>query len=183
MFLGRLGDARAARTALLEAVRVDEAAFGLAAAQTLADVAELAAVSPPTEAAPLWSRAGESADAKTAARALIALGEAQASAGDRPGAAGFYRSRRDPAKGPCDAVNTAGCCMTKLTVAGNDLTPWDQDLVMSLRGPIRMKQFATYFTHGVRNGSRLRADIYHASDATQIVDMVDSFFEQELSAA
>jgi tetratricopeptide (TPR) repeat protein len=91
MFLGRQGDARAARTALLEAVRVDEAAFGPAAAQTLADVAELAAVYPPTEAAPLWSRAAESADAKTAARALIALGVAQASAGDHPGASGYYR--------------------------------------------------------------------------------------------
>jgi hypothetical protein len=60
------------------------------------------------------------------------------------GAAGFYHSRRDPAKGPCDAVNTAGCCMTKLAVPSSDLTPWDQDLVMSLRGPIRLKQFATY---------------------------------------
>jgi tRNA-dihydrouridine synthase B len=47
----------------------------------------------------------------------------------------------------------------------------------------KMKQFATYFTHGVRNGSRLRAEIYHAADAAQIVDLVDSFFEQELSAA
>ncbi len=60
------------------------------------------------------------------------------------GAAGFYRSRRDPTTGPCDAVNTAGCCMTKLTIAGNDLTPWDEDLIMSLRGPLVLKQFATY---------------------------------------
>lgn len=29
----------------------------------------------------------------------------------------------------------------------------------------KMKQFATYFTHGVRNGSRLRAEIYHPSPA------------------
>src|SRR6202140_3192869 len=35
----------------------------------------------------------------------------------------------------------------------------------------KMKQFATYFTHGVRNGSRLRADIYHASQAPQILDL------------
>jgi hypothetical protein len=60
------------------------------------------------------------------------------------GAAGFYRSRRDPTTGPCDAVNTAACCMTKLSIAGNDLTPWDGDLIMSLRGPIELKQFATY---------------------------------------
>jgi hypothetical protein len=44
-----------------------------------------------------------------------------------------------------------------------------------------MKQFATYFTHGVRNGSRLRADIYHASEAAEILDLVDEFFERELA--
>ena len=47
----------------------------------------------------------------------------------------------------------------------------------------KMKQFATYFTHGVRNGSRLRADIYHASSTQQILDLVDAFFERELDAA
>jgi tRNA-dihydrouridine synthase len=46
----------------------------------------------------------------------------------------------------------------------------------------KMKQFATYFTHGVRNGARLRADIYHAHDAAQILDLVDAFFERELAA-
>jgi hypothetical protein len=44
----------------------------------------------------------------------------------------------------------------------------------------KMKQFATYFTHGVRNGSKLRADIYHLHDASGILDMVDAFFEREL---
>jgi nifR3 family TIM-barrel protein len=47
----------------------------------------------------------------------------------------------------------------------------------------KMKQFATYFTHGVRNGSRLRAEIYHASDPAAILDCVDAFFEKELNAA
>ena len=46
----------------------------------------------------------------------------------------------------------------------------------------KMKQFATYFTHGVRNGSRLRVDIYRAADSRQILDTVDSFFERELEA-
>ena len=45
----------------------------------------------------------------------------------------------------------------------------------------KMKQFATYFTHGVRNGSKLRADIYHAHDAESILGMVDAFFERELA--
>ncbi|HLH41319.1 MAG TPA: tRNA dihydrouridine synthase DusB [Bryobacteraceae bacterium] len=47
----------------------------------------------------------------------------------------------------------------------------------------KMKQFATYFTHGVRNGSRLRAEIYHASDPAAILNCVDAFFEKELNAA
>jgi nifR3 family TIM-barrel protein len=46
----------------------------------------------------------------------------------------------------------------------------------------KMKQFATYFTHGVRNGAKLRAEIYHAHDAARILDLVDAFFERELAA-
>ena len=41
----------------------------------------------------------------------------------------------------------------------------------------KMKQFATYFTHGVRNGARLRADIYQARDARGDPGLVDAFFE------
>jgi len=44
----------------------------------------------------------------------------------------------------------------------------------------KMKQFATYFTHGVRNGSKLRAEIYRATQASQILDQVDAFFQREL---
>lgn len=40
----------------------------------------------------------------------------------------------------------------------------------------KMKQFATYFTHGIQNGSKLRATIYHANEPRQILDMVDAFF-------
>src|SRR5690348_8711172 len=36
----------------------------------------------------------------------------------------------------------------------------------------KMKQFATYFTHGVRHGSQLRARIYHVHEATAILDLV-----------
>lgn len=45
----------------------------------------------------------------------------------------------------------------------------------------KMKQFATYFTHGVRNGSKLRVEIYKMTDAAQILDLVDAFFERELA--
>jgi tRNA-dihydrouridine synthase B len=47
----------------------------------------------------------------------------------------------------------------------------------------KMKQFATYFTHGVRNGARLRADIYHAAEAERILELVDEFFGREAAAA
>jgi tRNA-dihydrouridine synthase len=40
----------------------------------------------------------------------------------------------------------------------------------------KMKQFATYFTHGVQNGAKLRANIYHAGEPEQILEMVDAFF-------
>src|SRR5882724_4668746 len=42
----------------------------------------------------------------------------------------------------------------------------------------KMKQFATYFTHGVCQGARLRADIYHTADAAAILDLVDAFFNR-----
>ena len=45
----------------------------------------------------------------------------------------------------------------------------------------KMKQFATYFTHGVENGSKLRAAIYHAGEAEQILELVDAFFCGELA--
>jgi tRNA-dihydrouridine synthase B len=44
----------------------------------------------------------------------------------------------------------------------------------------KMKQFATYFTHGVRNGSKLRTNIYRAQSVTEILQMVDLFFDGEL---
>jgi tRNA-dihydrouridine synthase B len=45
----------------------------------------------------------------------------------------------------------------------------------------KMKQFATYFTHGVRNGSKLRVEIYKTTAAAEILDRVDAFFEHELA--
>ncbi|MBZ5575107.1 MAG: tRNA dihydrouridine synthase DusB [Acidobacteriia bacterium] len=41
----------------------------------------------------------------------------------------------------------------------------------------KMKQFATYFTHGVRNGARLRERIYHVHEAAAILGLVDEFFQ------
>ncbi len=41
----------------------------------------------------------------------------------------------------------------------------------------KMKQFATYFTHGVRHGAKLRGDIYHVHEPQRILDLVDAFFQ------
>jgi tRNA-dihydrouridine synthase B len=46
----------------------------------------------------------------------------------------------------------------------------------------KMKQFATYFTHGVRNGAKLRAAIYRAQETAGIIELVDAFFESELES-
>ena len=43
----------------------------------------------------------------------------------------------------------------------------------------KMKQFATYFTHGIRHGAQLRADIYKAQEAGAILGLVDEFFHAE----
>ena len=56
-FLSKHGAAGGARKVFAEIVRLDESTLGTASPQTLADVASLAAVSPPAEAGPLWQRA------------------------------------------------------------------------------------------------------------------------------
>jgi nifR3 family TIM-barrel protein len=43
----------------------------------------------------------------------------------------------------------------------------------------RMKQFATYFTHGVPHGAQLRASIYAVHSTAAILDLVDAFFNTE----
>ena len=91
LFLAKQGDLTAARAALSQAIQADETAFGTSAPQTLADVAELAAVSEPAPAARLWLRAAGSAEAGTAARSFGALGDLRAGAGDRTGAVRYYR--------------------------------------------------------------------------------------------
>jgi hypothetical protein len=40
----------------------------------------------------------------------------------------------------------------------------------------KMKQFASLFTHGIRNGGDLRYAVHHADTAGEILDRVDEFF-------
>jgi tRNA-dihydrouridine synthase B len=44
----------------------------------------------------------------------------------------------------------------------------------------KMKQFASWFTHGVRNGAELRRRVQGASDAKVVLDLVDDFFARLL---
>jgi tetratricopeptide (TPR) repeat protein len=72
------------------------------AARTLADVADLAAVSPARTAEALWRRASAAEDASVAIRAWMALGALRGSAADRAGAAAYYRkalARQEEAAG------------------------------------------------------------------------------------
>jgi tRNA-dihydrouridine synthase B len=45
----------------------------------------------------------------------------------------------------------------------------------------KMKQFASYFAHGVPNGHTLRTQIYQAREPRQILDLVDQFFSKPLA--
>jgi len=40
----------------------------------------------------------------------------------------------------------------------------------------KMKQFATWFTHGVAGGAKLRAAIYHAGTGAAVLAEVERFF-------
>jgi hypothetical protein len=44
-----------------------------------------------------------------------------------------------------------------------------------------MKQFATWFTHGVPGGARLRAAIYHARTGAEVLGQVEEFFAASTS--
>jgi nifR3 family TIM-barrel protein len=46
----------------------------------------------------------------------------------------------------------------------------------------KMKQFASWFTHGVPGGAALRKAIYEAKSGIEIVQNVETFFEQRLAA-
>jgi tRNA-dihydrouridine synthase B len=47
----------------------------------------------------------------------------------------------------------------------------------------KMKQFASLFTHGVRNGGDLRHAVHHSNTAAEILDHVDTFFAATPSSA
>src|SRR5271163_4517530 len=46
----------------------------------------------------------------------------------------------------------------------------------------KMKQFATLFTHGVRNGGELRQAVHHSHTAPEILERVDAFFARPVNS-
>jgi nifR3 family TIM-barrel protein len=46
----------------------------------------------------------------------------------------------------------------------------------------KMKQFASWFTHGVPGGAKLRASIYHAKTGAGVLEQVDAFFAAQLAS-
>jgi nifR3 family TIM-barrel protein len=47
----------------------------------------------------------------------------------------------------------------------------------------KMKQFATLFTHGIRNGGELRHAVHHANTTAEILARVDAFFTANAASA
>jgi tRNA-dihydrouridine synthase len=45
----------------------------------------------------------------------------------------------------------------------------------------KMKQFASWFTHGVPGGAALRKEIYESKTAPEILSRVEDFFEVRLA--
>jgi len=45
----------------------------------------------------------------------------------------------------------------------------------------KMKQFASWFTHGVRNGTELRRSVQSAQSPREVLTRVDDFFGKILS--
>src|SRR5215469_1710775 len=47
----------------------------------------------------------------------------------------------------------------------------------------KMKQFASWFTHGIPNGSQLRKSVYEAKTGPEVLARVEEFFERQFAAA
>jgi hypothetical protein len=70
------------------------------------------------------------------------------------GAPGWYPSIRDPSKGPCNVdAGASSCCLDQYDITSDALTPWDEELIMTLRGPMTVKQIAVYQPASSQAGS------------------------------
>ena len=62
-----------------------------------------------------------------------------------------------------------------------ELTP-DTSRAPAAEAAGKMKQFASWFTHGVHGGAALRKSIYEAKNGAAILEAVDRFFSSEAAA-
>lgn len=62
------------------------------------------------------------------------------------GAAGWFPSSESP--NTCDVQNSNSCCLSKKTITSDALTPWDEDLIVTLRGPMHVERFTVYQPNG-----------------------------------
>ena len=98
LYLLRAGDREAARRALADTLKLDDAALGPTAPQTLEDAGTLASLVPRAQAEPLYRRAAESPDPTVAGPALSSLAAIRKAAGDIPGAAALLRRALEKAE-------------------------------------------------------------------------------------
>lgn len=90
LYLRQASDAPGAREVFKKVLAIDEAQPGGPAPVTIADTANLARVSPPSEAQPLWTRVSAGADPALSSEGFAALGDLRDAAGDKPGAAALF---------------------------------------------------------------------------------------------
>jgi tRNA-dihydrouridine synthase len=69
----------------------------------------------------------------------------------------------------------------KTTAAGTIADP-EETARETRQGQGKMKQFASWFTHGIPGGAALRKSIYECKTGPAILDAVDHFFESRLDA-
>jgi tetratricopeptide (TPR) repeat protein len=183
LFLARQGETNGARAALTEAVRIDETVFGASAPQTLADVADLAGVSPRVEAEPLWLRAAEAADPGMAARAFAASGDLRSQAGDRGGAAGFYRralAKQEIASGPDSEPVAQRLSALALTVEYKDGIPLLQRALAIDRSKLGVRHPQTATTEA--NLAGLLVHVGRYEEAIRAAGDALSIFQETLGA-
>ena len=66
---------------------------------------------------------------------------------------------------------------------GDPVVPTDRSSFVGWDPAGKMKQFATWFTHGVPGGARLRAAIYHARNGADVLAEVERFFAARIEAS
>lgn len=167
MFLARHGEEADARNVLDQTVRIDERLFGANDPRTLADVGELASVTP--DAAPLWKRAAESTDAAVAARALAELGRIT-------GAPEFYRRAVEKEKDPATIALDLNA-FSKLIEPTEAVQLLERALAIDRRvlGPMHAETATTE-----ANLAGLLADSPRNSEAIRLASEALKVFEQTL---